>query len=389
MSAGEPSRRDALEADLGPGEGLEAALRRLYLAHLARLPSGTEWFDAHTHTGFNDPDGFKATAEQIVAGLDTAGHARALVFSTQEPDGYPAANDRVIAEARESRGRLLALCRLDPHDDAVAEARRCLDAGAVGFKLHPRAEGFRMSEPAVQEVIALADERRLPVMIHAGRGIPALGRDTVALARRHPGARLILAHAGISDLAWIWREARSCPNLFFDTAWWNVADLLALFSLVPPGHILYASDMPYGHALFNGLALMRCGEAVGLPGEVLGEIAGAQLGRLLRGEEARDLGPAPGPPSGSRAVAAPRVVQHLTGAISRTMGGADPTEPLALARLACHVPDDDPEAPLLAFVESLIAASESAVAGMPGSLRQVVGPAVSGCLLAGTPDVGL
>jgi uncharacterized protein len=244
-----------------------------------------------------------------------------------------------------------------------------------------------MSEPAVQRVVALAHERRLPIVIHAGRGIPALGRDTVMLARRFPGARLILAHAGISDLAWIWRDAQTCPNLFFDTAWWNVADLLALFALVPPGHILYASDMPYGHPMFNGLALLRCGESVGLAPDVLAEIAGHQLRRLLEGGEARDLGPAPGPPSQPQPPAAPRVVQHLTGAISRTMGGADPTEPLALARLACDVPADDPEWPLLQRVTPMIVAAQEAVAELPGSLRRVVGPAVSAALLAGTPTV--
>ena len=368
---------------------IETSLGELYERHASRLPPGTEWFDAHTHTGFNDPDGFKASAEQIVAGLDTAGHARALVFSTQEPDGYRAANDRVTAEARASGGRLLALSRLDPRDDPVAEAHRCLDAGAVGFKLHPRAERFTMSEPGVEHVVALAHERRLPVVIHAGRGIPALGRDTVVLARRVPGARLILAHAGISDLAWIWREAETCPNLFFDTAWWNVADLLALFALVPPGHILYASDMPYGHPLFNGLALLRCGQAVGLTPEVLAEVAGHQLRRLIDGGEPRDLGPAPGPPAQPQPPAAPRVVQHLTGAISRTMGGGDPTEPLALARLACDVPVDDAERPLLEYVATMIEAAQESVPELPGSLRRVVGPAVSAALLAGTPTVGL
>jgi uncharacterized protein len=369
---------------LGP---FESILGDMYRDHVARLPGDTAWFDAHTHTGFNDPDGFKATAEQIVAGLDLAGHQRALVFSSQEPDGYPAANDRVIAEAAASNGRLLALCRLDPHDDPVAEAQRCLQAGAVGFKLHPRAECFEMHEPSVERVVALADERRLPIMIHAGRGIPALGRDTVDLARRHPGARLILAHAGISDLAWIWREAAELPNLFFDTAWWNVADLLALFALVAPGHILYASDMPYGHAVFNGLALIRCGEAVGLEPDVLAEIAGAQLARILEGEEPRDLGPAPGAPSQPQTANAPRVVAHLAGAISRAMGSGDPAEPLALARLACDVPADDPERPLLSRVEAMIAVSEEAVPDLPASLRRVAGPAVCAALVAGTPNV--
>lgn len=359
----------------------------VYAAHAARLPAGTEWFDAHTHTGTNDPDGFKATAGDILAGLDLAGHARALVFSSADPAGYRAANDRVIAEAADSGGRLVALARLDPHAGALEEARRCLEAGAAGFKLHPRAEGFTMSEPAVEAVVALAHERRLPVMIHAGRGIPALGRDTVALARRYPQAHLILAHCGISDLAWIWRELGDCPNLRFDTAWWNVADVIALLALVPPGHILYASDMPYGHAVFNGLALMRCGQAVGLSLETIAEIAGAQLARLLDGTDPRDLGPAPGPPAQPPPPAAPRVVQHLSGAISRTMGGGDPTEPLALARLACDVPEDDPEHPLLCRVETMIAAAETAVPGLPRSLREVVGPAVCAALLAGTPSV--
>jgi hypothetical protein len=370
-------------------DAFQTVLSELYRTHRELLPEGTVWFDAHTHTGFNDPDGFKASAADIVAGLDLAGHEHGLVFSTMEPDGYPPANDRVIAEAADSDGRLRALARLDPHLDPVAEAERCLAAGAVGLKLHPRAEQFEMHAPRVTDIVALADERRLPIVIHAGRGIPALGRDTVALARRYPGARLILAHAGISDLAWIWRDAQELPNLFFDTAWWNVADLIALFALVPPGRILYASDMPYGHSLFNGLALVRCGLAVGLEPEVIAQMAGGHLLHLLDGGDPLDLGPAPGPPTEAPPAMPPRVVQHLTGAISRAMGGGDPTEPLALARLACDVPADDPQRPLLAVAEEMIAISESALGGMPKTLRQVVGPAVSAALIAGTPSVAV
>ena len=34
-----------------------------------------------------------------------------------EPDGYPQANDRVLAESEASDGRLVAFCRLDPARD--------------------------------------------------------------------------------------------------------------------------------------------------------------------------------------------------------------------------------------------------------------------------------
>jgi hypothetical protein len=370
-----------------PGDPYDACLRELHAHAAEALPVGTRWFDCHTHTGWRDPDGYTATAEEILAALDRGGHDRALVFSSQEPDGYPAANDRVLAEAAASGGRLQALCRVDPHAGALAEAKRSVAAGAVGVKLHPRAERFALHDRGVEEVVAFAGERRLPVIIHAGRGIPALGRDTVELARRYPGARLILAHAGISDLAWIWRSARELPNLLFDTAWWNAADLLALFALVPPGQILYASDMPYGSAVVSSLIFMRIARAVGLDGDALASIAGGQLERLLEGEEPADMGPAPGPPPAPHALAADRAVAHLTAAISRAFVRADAAEPLALARLACDVPDTDGDRLLLEWVARLVAVAEAANAeGAP--VPAVAIPALGATLLAGTPGVG-
>ena len=145
-------------------------------------------FDAHTHVGANDPDGFKQTPEELIAGLAPI-DARAATFPMHEPDGYPDANDAAMAAAEESDGRLVAYCRVDPRADAVAEARRCLDAGASGIKLHPRAEGFALTEPAIPQLVALAHERRVPVLIHAGRGIPALGESAVLLAGEYPDAR--------------------------------------------------------------------------------------------------------------------------------------------------------------------------------------------------------
>lgn len=370
-----------------PGDPHDACLRELHAHASESLPEGTRWFDCHTHTGWQDPDGYTATVEEVLAGLDRAGHVRALIFCLQEPDGYPAANDRVLAEAAASGGRLRPLCRVDPHAGALAEARRCVAAGAVGIKLHPRAERFALHDPGVEDVVAFAGEQRLPVIIHAGRGIPALGHDAVELARRHPGARVILAHAGISDLAWVWRSARELPNLLFDTAWWNVADLLALFALVPPGQILYASDMPYGNAVLASLIFLRLGRAVGLDGDALASIAGGQLERLLAGRELADLGPAPGPPAARPALAADRALSHLTAAISRAFVLADPTEPLALARLACDVPPANDDRPLLEWVAKLVAIAEFANTEAAG-LAAVVIPALGAAIVAGTPGVG-
>ncbi|PZS07541.1 MAG: hypothetical protein DLM64_14660, partial [Solirubrobacterales bacterium] len=207
---------------------------------------GLELFDVHTHLGENDPDGMRQGADELLAGLELAQARGAFVFPMHEPGGYPAANDMVLRTAADSGGKLIPFCRVNPHDGAVAEAQRCLAAGARGIKLHPRAEEFTLDHPEVRSLVALAHERRLPMLIHAGRGIPALGLHTVQLAADFPDARLILAHAAICDLSWIWRVAPDHPNLLFDTAWWMPADLFALFSLIPPGQIVFASDAPYG-----------------------------------------------------------------------------------------------------------------------------------------------
>jgi predicted TIM-barrel fold metal-dependent hydrolase len=309
-------------------------------------------FDAHTHIGANDPDGFRQTPEQLLEVL-THADARAVVFPMHEPDGYPPANDRVLEAAAASDGRLVAFCRVDPHTDALAEARRCLDAGARGIKLHPRAERFTLSAPAVRGLIALAHERRVPVLIHAGRGIPALGQDTVRLSGEFTDARLILAHAAISDLAWLWRVLPEHPNVFVDTAWWNPSDLIALFALAPPAHALWASDSPYGLPLAAAAMHMRCALQAGLDPAALRSIAGAQLQRLLDGAEPLPAGPPP------RVVPAlepllERVVSHLTQALARLFGRGDPDEPIGLARLACAVGEGSPHADVFSDVLELL-----------------------------------
>ena len=248
----------------------------------------------------------------------------------------------------------MSFCRLDPRVSPAEEARRCLDAGAVGIKLHPRAEQFTMAEPGVREIVAVAHERRVPVLIHAGRGIPALGRDTVSLSSEFPDARLILAHAAISDLAWLWQELPDHPNVFIDTAWWNPADHIALFSLVDPSHIVWASDSPYGLPLLAAWTHARAALQAGVGDEALRSIMGGQTERLVTGQDPLWVGPAPGPSEAALHPLLDRVVTHLVSAIGRAFGGGDPDEPLALARLACAVGEDAPHADVCAAVLELL-----------------------------------
>jgi predicted TIM-barrel fold metal-dependent hydrolase len=366
---------------------LQAALAPWCEIVTAQVP-GLELFDAHTHLGQNDPDEMKQTPEELLDVLRAAGARGAFVFPMHEPDGYPPANDMVLAAARDSDGLLVPFCRINPHtDDALSEAERCLDAGARGIKFHPRAEQFTLDHPGVRPLVALAHERSLPVLIHAGRGIPALGLHAVELAGEFPNARLILAHAGICDLSWIWRVAADHPNLLFDTAWWMPADLLALFSLVPPGQILFASDAPYGSTVASAAFQLRCAVQVGLSAEQIRSIGSEQSLRIAAGEPLEPCGPPIGERDRPSHVLLDRVAEFLlVGAIATFRQNESGPEMLALARLSCDVPDEVDDAPVFAAVRNLLDAYDAATADDPTDRRRI-GLLVLAATVARTPDV--
>ena len=129
----------------------EVALSRLYDDELIRpwyehavtsLAGGAELFDVHGHTGFNDPDGFTFSAEQLVSTL-AAAEARGVVMPMHEPDGYPPANDRVLAEAAASDGRLDRLLPARSDRDPIAEARALPRRGRARRQAAPAGGGVR------------------------------------------------------------------------------------------------------------------------------------------------------------------------------------------------------------------------------------------------------
>ncbi len=364
---------------------LPSLIRPWYDVVRDQIP-GLELFDAHTHIGQNDPDGMHATPAEIIETLTLAEAVGSFTFPMHELGGYPPANDMVLEAAEQSDGVLIPFCRVNPHDHALAEAKRCLSAGARGIKLHPRAEEFTLDHPGVRPLVALAAEHHMPMLIHAGRGIPALGAHAVALADEFPDARLILAHAAICDLGWIWHAAPDHPNLLFDTAWWMPADLAALFALVPPGQIVFASDAPYGTTMMAGAFGIRSALQAGLSAEQIRSVASGQSLRLAACEPLEPAGPAVGARERAPHLLLDRVAEFLMLTAIASMRGGDASEMLALARLACDVPADIDDAPLFAAILQLLDTYEEAVAADPDD-RRPLSFLILAVTVARTPDV--
>ena len=171
-----------------------------------------------------------------------------------------------------------------------------------------------------------------------------------------PDAPLILAHARICDLSWIWRVAPDHPNLMFDTAWWMPADLRALFTLVPPGQIVFASDAPYGHTAMSATLQAPHGNSRRSVSRAdpLDRVRAGAEDRRRRAPAARGSGRGQAPAGPARAARSGLGVPDAGRDRLDSRGSEGAAEMLALARLACDIPDDIDDAPVFAAIRRLI-----------------------------------
>jgi uncharacterized protein len=298
---------DARERALELVDQWDGELRRL-------LPEGADIFDAHLHLG-TDIDGMVGDYEQLAEIMARYDISRAFMFCLDEPDrhpGFSAANDRTLAYAERSGGRLIPFVRLDLNEAPIDEARRCLDAGARGIKLHPRAQKFTATDERLAPVFEIAAERRVPILIHGGRGLPPIADGLRALVDRYPEATLIIAHAGIADLSELARCMAGRPNVLFDTSTWSPIDLLDFYRQIPPEQIVYASDYPYGQQPSSLLIAIKTALYAGYSADQLRGMLAGTANALADGRER----PAPTAPVGSDTFSQPmqlaRIHQYLS-----------------------------------------------------------------------------
>lgn len=268
-------------------ESLYARALAPFLAETERLrPQEAEVIDAHTHLGL-DEDGRSLTPEQLLSQLDAAGARRACVFPLHDPErkpSYKLPNDRILDWAAQSEDRLVPFCRLDPAEAPVAEAERCLAIGARGIKLHPRAQDFKFDGPEMDEVFALAQATHVPILIHAGRGLPPLADGLADLALRHPGAVLILAHGAICDQGILTSRLAEHPGVLYDMSCFFPLDVVELLARAPVERIVFASDPPYGLPATTLYMALRVAAQAGLDDAATRTMLGGTMAALLDGQ---------------------------------------------------------------------------------------------------------
>ena len=141
----------------------------------------------------------------------------------------------------------------------AAELDRLAAAGIKGIKLHPDYVRVPLSDPRFDEILSLAEERGLFVVVHAG--LDPVSPDLVhatpdmfaAAIKRHPNLTLIAAHMGGFAKAKEVLEHLVGTGIYLDTSLCSLREgekdlLYKILAEHDPTRLLFATDTPWSDA---------------------------------------------------------------------------------------------------------------------------------------------
>ena len=123
----------------------------------------------------------------------------------------------------------------------------------------------------------------MPILIHAGRGMPPLADGLADLALRHPGVVLILAHGAICDQGILTSRLADHPGVLYDISCFFPLDVIELFARVPAERIVFASDPPYGLPATTLYMALRVARQAGLDEAATRGVLGGTMAALIDG----------------------------------------------------------------------------------------------------------
>jgi hypothetical protein len=152
----------------------------------------------------------------------------------------------------------------------------------------------------------------VPILIHGGRGLPPIAAGLRALVERYPEATLIIAHAGIADLAQLAGCMAGRRGVLFDTSTWSAVDLLDFYRLVPPEQVVYASDYPYGQQPSSLLLALKTARAAGFDDAQVRAMLAGTANALADGGELPEPTKPVGPDTFAQPMQLARIHQYLS-----------------------------------------------------------------------------
>ncbi len=246
---------------------------------------------------YGNPKAKMATAEQLIASMETAGVdcSIAFPFGWSDPGIIEECNSYLLEAMRLYPGRIIGLAAIQPTagQRAVAELDRCARAGMPGCgELMPHGQDFRLSDLALLEpIIEVVRAHRLFLLTHTsepvghlyhGKGNVVPG-DLEVFLRAFPDLRVVAAHwgGGFPFYELMPEVQQAAANLWYDSAaspYLYRADIFPIAArIVGAQKLLFASDYP----LISQKRMLEYTRSSGLTDDELALVLGANAQALL------------------------------------------------------------------------------------------------------------
>lgn len=210
-------------------------------------------FDFRTYLG-ESFDGTRQSVDELLTRMDTLEIDMALVCPLK-PYSYDLidANRDLAFIVDQHKDRLVGAARVDPwQPDASQALRRAVELlGLQALYLNPWEETFQVDIDRVDNLLALAAEYKIPLLVSTGYPWLSEALQVCKLAARWPDVPIIMTNGGqinISGLgqADVTLALRKAANLYFDTAGIYRQDFIEeIVEEFGGERVLFGSGSPY------------------------------------------------------------------------------------------------------------------------------------------------
>lgn len=258
-----------------------------------RLPASERSIQEAIHRHPEGPYALALSApEAILASMDHSGiQCSVLVaFPWADPELCRENNDYILGTAAGNE-RFLAICSVQPTSPAaLQEMSRVVHAGAVGIKVNPVWQKFALDDPRMDELALAVQSTQAFLMLHVDQPYktsPASSARLYALARKHPGLRILAAHlGGLLGLSALHPPvARTLANVWYDTAVSSTLEMVRWYCQAGlADKVILGTDFPFNHS-HSQKQVVDVIRGLGLDRDHWWSLSGANFSRLARLDE--------------------------------------------------------------------------------------------------------
>lgn len=179
------------------------------------------------------------------------------------PNSIP--NDFIIHLANND-SKYIPIVNIEPQESSQKTFKHYLDLGAKGLKIHAASDGLDAFSRHYLNLLEVANEYRLPVIIHTGcLNISPIYKDPdmghaehfESWFKNYPNVKFILAHMNIHYPQVAIDLCKEYENVYTDTSWQPKDSILHAVNEIGANKIMFGTDWPIiGNNISYGLSLI-------------------------------------------------------------------------------------------------------------------------------------